>query len=108
MLRELSQESISLAAGALHLPEVQMHAIRIGEGSPLSGRTIQDTSLRSRYRVTVLAVRRGEETQANPDGMTVLREGDVLILMGAPEDIRTVARELEARLPSREPDDHAR
>ena len=97
MLRELSQESLSSTAGALHLPDIQMHAIRVGKGSPVAGQTIHDTAIRNRFRVTVLAVRREGQTRANPDGMTVLKEDDVVILMGMPEDIRTVARELESR-----------
>ncbi|HIE08296.1 MAG TPA: TrkA family potassium uptake protein [Armatimonadetes bacterium] len=51
------------------------------------GRTLADLDLRRRQGVTVLAIKRGKEVIANPDGTTKVEEGDTLVVLGDVEDL---------------------
>jgi di/tricarboxylate transporter len=67
---------------------------RIEPGSPLAGRGVADTALRSRYRATILAIAspttRGVVTR-RAEASSVLREGDTLYLYAEPEALQTLA-----------------
>lgn len=71
----------------------------IDEGSPVAGRTISDCELRRRTGVSVLAIRRGDETFANPDPETQLEVGDTLISLGSSEQIEALESLLEGSSP---------
>lgn len=67
----------------------------VEEGSPVAGRTIADSELRARTGVSVLAIRRGDETYANPDPETQLKVGDTLISLGTTEQMEALEALLE-------------
>jgi len=69
-------------------PESVIQHMQIKPGSPLAGRTLQETGLREKCGVTVLAIRRESVTTANPSAATQLQEGDVLIIMGSTRGIQ--------------------
>jgi CPA2 family monovalent cation:H+ antiporter-2 len=71
----------------VHLPDSEVGTVRVGEDSYLSGRTLADVALRSEYGVTLLAVQREGRTQPNPRADFVLREGDLLIVFGGPQEL---------------------
>lgn len=62
--------------------DARIRWLEVGDGSPLAGATIRESSLRSRTGVTVLAVQRGTNTISNPDPDIGVRAGDVLVLVG--------------------------
>ena len=47
--------------------------------------------LRSRYGVTLLAIRRDSEILSNPSGATRLYANDVIVILGSPDNIAEVA-----------------
>lgn len=51
------------------------------------GRSLQHADLRGRFNVSVLVVKRGEALTVSPAGNFMLREGDVLVVVGANDDI---------------------
>lgn len=53
----------------------------------MAGRSLQQIDLRRRFDVTILVVKRGDALTVSPAGAFVLREGDVLIVVGANDDI---------------------
>jgi len=55
------------------------------------GRSLAELDLRRRYKVTVLAVRRDAAVSSNPGAEDRVEAGDVLVVLGAPEDIKRVA-----------------
>jgi len=70
--------------------------VRIEGQSPLIGQTVAETKLYERYRVQLIGFARSESTEepavaALPD--TVLSKGDVLVLVGMPEDIERLLSE---------------
>lgn len=74
----------------LHLPDVEISAMEVDRDAPLVGRSLQEAGFRRRHGVTVLAVCRGRQTFANPEPDMALAAGDVLYLMGTPEQVAAV------------------
>ena len=54
-----------------------------------SGRTIQELDVRARYKVTIIAVRRGEEEALTvaPGASFRLESGDAVVILGRTEDV---------------------
>lgn len=73
--------------------------LRVRRNSPLIGRTLAETELRSRYHVTVVEVQSWPEGQDQPSPRrpitleTVIDTHDILYVQGAETDISRVARE---------------
>jgi len=84
----------SITADSLDLAFEQ---VEIGEGSPLAGRKLKDTTIRSALDIVVAAIRReGGEMIFNPSGDTQIFEGDLLIGIGRAEslaELEALARE---------------
>ena len=56
--------------------------------SDLAGRTLRESSLRERSNLTVLAIHApGGRDHVGKIARRILREGDILLLQGRPEDI---------------------
>ncbi|MEE9251957.1 MAG: cation:proton antiporter [Thermodesulfobacteriota bacterium] len=81
----------SLEDLSLHLSDVEICSLRVSENSFVSGKTPAEILLRSNYGVNLLAINRDSKTIANPDADTVLHAGDVLIVMGSPEQINNLS-----------------
>jgi di/tricarboxylate transporter len=62
-------------------------------GSRLLGRTIEESGIREKYRVTVLSIRRMGEPIGEDIGTTSLRFGDTLLVKGAWDRIQLLERE---------------
>ena len=60
-------------------------SVTVQETMPIAGQTLGEAHLRSRYGVTVLAVRRDGRTLGNPDGSFRITPNDDLILLGGSE-----------------------
>ena len=59
--------------------------------SKLSGVAIKDSSLRRNYQVTIVGIQRANERIVSPAADEVLREEDMLLLMGC-EDYLEIAK----------------
>jgi len=69
-----------------HPMRQQLRTVVLPPGAHAVGRTIREAGL-DRGKVLVNALRRDGIVGRNPDPETRLREGDVVILWGAPEDL---------------------
>jgi CPA2 family monovalent cation:H+ antiporter-2 len=69
------------------LTDVEITTLRVDAGSSIAGQRLADTDLRRLYGVSVVAVRRGDELIPNPGGQEVVREGDLLVVLGLGEEI---------------------
>ncbi len=87
MLRSIEASDNRFAELKYQLPEVEIGTFRIEPESSVAGLSLKDLKIRTRFGITLLAVRRGERTMANPDVDIVFEPGDVLILMGKPEGL---------------------
>jgi CPA2 family monovalent cation:H+ antiporter-2 len=86
----------------LHLPDVEVGSMRLQEGSPLSGKSLAEIQLRTKYEVTLLAIRRGTQILSNPDGQTKLLADDTLIMLGSPSKLASISGLLQNPSPERD------
>jgi len=91
MFRKPAQDPASLADLKLNFPDMEISSIQVHQKAPVSGRSLAELQLRAKYGVTLLAIRRGAEILANPDGQTQILGNDILILLGSPADLVPVA-----------------
>ncbi len=91
MLRSIQTVGGQVPDLQLRLPDTEVATVRVSERSFLVGRTLEEVALRRDYGVTLLAIRRGEETTPNPTPATTFHEGDLLIVFGRTEDVTDAA-----------------
>ena len=72
------------------ISEVDIITLQVMAEAAAAGKTIAGLGLRAKHGVTVLAVRRGRTTLANPGADTVLTPGDFLVLMAEPKALEGV------------------
>lgn len=66
--------------------------VKLEEGSPLVGVTLQESGIRARSGANVIAVLRPEASIASPAPDTRLRAGDTLVVMGHRDQVETFLR----------------
>jgi CPA2 family monovalent cation:H+ antiporter-2 len=87
MLRSRNAEQGTLTDLVRHIPDVTITTLTVEPGSPLDGTTLGEISLRKRYNLLVLAIRRRENIITGLSGETRLEAGDSAIIYATPEDI---------------------
>lgn len=71
--------------------EIEITRSRVG--AALAGKRVDESQIRKRYGLTIIAVENETETLVNITPDLVLNEGDLLILIGKSEDIRRFEEE---------------
>lgn len=74
------------------LPQMMAERIRLPEGAPAVGKSLAETGLRTKTGALVLNVQRGDGDIATPDPHFRLDAGDVLVVVGQPNQLRAAAR----------------
>ncbi|MBI2360565.1 MAG: NAD-binding protein [Deltaproteobacteria bacterium] len=74
----------------------------IQDGSPAIGKSLQELELRSRSGVTVVAVVREGTSNSNPGPDLILREGDILVLLGSHKALDQATQILNPTIPTEE------
>lgn len=64
-----------------------LHGVRLEEGAPLVGQSLIGSRLREDFDISIVAIQRGGTFVPNPAGGEILQEGDILILIGTPENV---------------------
>jgi len=90
MFRSISRDSLSLSDLTLNLPDIEINTLRVGEGSPVDGKSLAQVELRKKYGVSILAIRRDERILSNPDADMHLSGNDVVVALGGPDKIAAV------------------
>lgn len=83
MSRGLAMKGASLPDVSAALSGLEVTALTVEESSALDGRSLLEANLRRDHSVTVVAVRRGNETVPSPDGDYRLMAEDVVLLFAA-------------------------
>lgn len=65
-------------------------ALRVLPESSLAGRTLADSRLGDALGLSVLAIRRGDETQVLPEAAATVMPDDILLIQGRAEDLDTL------------------
>ena len=63
--------------------DARVRWVHVAPEPPVAGRTVGEVSIRSRTGVTVLGVRRGDETLTEVDAGTAIEPDDVLVCVGS-------------------------
>ena len=91
VLRGSIQEAHLMVLQGLDEDGMHTRAVAVRPGAPAAGRTLEDLALRRAHEITVLAVRRGAQTMASPDGRFRVEPGDRLVLVGTAERFAAAA-----------------
>lgn len=77
--------------------DLDLEQVRVSEKSSVAEKTLEESRIRQRFGVIVLAIMREDGEMAfNPAGQTKIRPSDVLIVMGERLKLNHMERELEA------------
>ncbi|MBL7963147.1 MAG: cation:proton antiporter [Flavobacteriales bacterium] len=77
------------------IPGLEIATLPVSLGrSRVVGRSIAEVGLREKYGITVLAIRRGKRYITNLSGAERIQQDDLLYLLGAPDNIERLDREL--------------
>jgi len=78
--------------------DIAIEQVRVAPASEMAGKTIREMQLRQEVGVIVLAIRNARgEMMFNPPPDSQVRGGDYLIVMGRPQDLRTLEVLLDGR-----------
>lgn len=61
--------------------------VEIVASDKMDGRSIIDMDVRARYGINIVAIKRGNEIIVSPQANDLIRQGDILIVIGADTDI---------------------
>ncbi|MGI9017698.1 MAG: cation:proton antiporter regulatory subunit [Euzebya sp.] len=69
--------------------DMVLEEVTLPAGSPVIGQTLATARLRDAYGANVVAIRRagGERTTTRPDPTVALKVGDILVVIGAQDDM---------------------
>ena len=95
MFRSVSKRHSHAVGIAGFLVGAEIGTFVVRKGSPLMGTSLRDGVLRSRSGATILAIKRGAEIVPNPDPVWELKAGDIVLLLGSPEQLAAAGRLFE-------------
>lgn len=87
MLRSVPDTGYTFNDLRLHVPDIDLKTIRITGNLSCCGTELKNSSFRQDFQVTVVAIRRGSEMIISPGGDERILPGDLLMVLGRPEDI---------------------
>ena len=59
----------------------------------LVGKTLKESALRAKYKITIMAIKRGGEIIVSPSPDDPIRENDILVAIGNNDNLRSIERE---------------
>ncbi|MCZ4077738.1 potassium transporter TrkA [Rhodococcus sp. H36-A4] len=74
------------------LPGINTRQLRIKEGSRFDGRTLGDTTMRTKTGVSIVAVMRAGQVQPSPNPDFLIVSGDLLVAVGTAEGLDAAAK----------------
>ncbi len=80
-------DTVSTIQDLTHIPAIEITTVRIGKVPDITDKSLVEIDLRKKYEITLLAIQRDSQIIENPDGNTVLKENDLLVLLGTAEKI---------------------
>jgi len=96
MFRSLSRRHSHAVGISGYLSGAEIATYRVKRGSQLEGSGLREGTIRSMSGATVLVIKRGDEVVPNPDPVWELQENDLVLLLGAPEQLAAASRLFEA------------
>jgi len=87
MLRSLQKIPYKLMDVHSMQENMDIETIRITQSSPYVDVMLKDTALRSKYNLTIVAIKRGETVFPLPAADETILAGDIVMVFGKPEDV---------------------
>ncbi|TFH48219.1 MAG: sodium:proton exchanger, partial [Bacteroidia bacterium] len=67
------------------IPDLEITAVKVDRNSGFAGKKILDTELRTKYGVTLVALKHDKTIIPNPEPNTLISENDIAYLLGKPD-----------------------
>ena len=96
MFRSLSRRHSHAVGISGYLSGAEIATFRVKKGSQLEGKGLSEGTIRSMSGATVLVIKRGDEVVPNPDPVWELQDNDLVLLLGAPEQLAAAGGLFEA------------
>jgi len=93
LLRSVFRGQDALPMDETHAFREQLHTLTLSRGTFAVNRSLAEVDLKS-LGVVVTALRREGVVGRQPPGITVLKEGDVMVLWGTPEKLQDAEERL--------------
>ncbi len=91
IMRGSIQEAHLMVLQGLDEEGLHTRAVMVREHSKAAGKTLKELALRGRYNITVLAVKRDEQTIGNPSGDFTIKPNDRLVMVAEAEQFEKCA-----------------
>ncbi len=95
MLRSPSIQRVQMSNLNAALHAATTETVKLNHTSPVVGKNLGELNLRNATGATLIAVVRGDDTKIGPGAAYKLRENDILILFGKPENIAQAVKILQ-------------
>jgi TrkA domain protein len=79
-------ESVDVDSLSVPLGDAIIEWVEVVEDSPVAGKTLGESRIRTETGTSIIAIQRGEETISNPPPETELEPGDLLVAVGTREE----------------------
>jgi monovalent cation:H+ antiporter-2, CPA2 family len=93
VLRHLEEQKSTLLDLTFNVANMEIGVFRLPQYSPLVEKSLQGSRLRQIYGLSLLMIRRGEETISNPCATAVFEAQDLLVLFGKEKDLQKFKEE---------------
>jgi CPA2 family monovalent cation:H+ antiporter-2 len=87
MFRTVSKEPTLLNELEEHFPDIEVSTFRVGEGSPIVGKSLRQIELRKKYGITLLAIQRDHQILSNPNADSVILANDLVVVLSPPSNL---------------------
>lgn len=87
ILRQPVFDPILDRTSKLQLSDFEIDWLEVAPGSAVDRKTLAQLELRNRFGLTVLLIRRGEKELQHPSPHEALQAGDIVFVLGKPEDV---------------------
>ena len=87
MFRTISRRHSHATGISGFLSGVELATFTVQSGSTLEGTQLRDGLLRDRSGSTVLVIKRGDEVNSNPDPVWQFESGDMVLVLGKPDQL---------------------
>jgi CPA2 family monovalent cation:H+ antiporter-2 len=87
MMRSIRYEQQGIQDYRLEISETEITTVRVRAEMPFCYKLLSEANIRIKYGINILALKRGANIIANPDGQVQLLPGDLLVVFGSHQNI---------------------
>lgn len=91
MFRSMSRRHSHAIGIGSYLSGAEIATLEVRKGARLEGESLREGTLRNYSGSSIIAIKRGKDITPNPDPVWQLAAGDVVLILGTPDQIRVAA-----------------